>query len=74
MYSELPVPKLRFLIRFILWLFHFFNDNNFVLVCKGYDNDWKYYTGLYWEDDKDNYFIDYEDFKIWLNFNFKKWK
>lgn len=70
MHLELPVPRIRFIIKFILWLLHFFNENKIILVCKGYDNDWKYYTGLYWKDDKDNYFIDYEDFTIWVGLNF----
>lgn len=61
----LSIPK--FLVKFVLWLSRFFSDNNFVLVCKGYDGDWKNYTGLYWDDDSDNDFGDYEDFQIWLN-------
>lgn len=64
----LGISICRFLVVPVLWLSHFFNDNNFVLVCKGYDNDWKYYTGLYWEDDKNNDFTDYKDFKVWLKF------
>ncbi len=52
----------------VLWLSHFFNDNNFVLVCMGYDDDWENYTGLYWEEDKNNDFTDYENFQVWLKF------
>ena len=62
----LLIPK--FLTKPVLWLSNFFNDNNFVLVCRGYDNDWKNYTGLYWKDDKDNNFVDYENFQLWLKF------
>lgn len=52
----------------LIWLTKFFNDNKAVVVCKGYGDDWSYYTGLYWDEDKDNDFSEYEDFKLWLNF------
>jgi len=42
-----------FSMKLFMWLFQFFRDNNFVVVCKGYGNDWDYCTGLYWNDDKD---------------------
>jgi len=52
----------------ILYLSKFFNDNYFILVCKGYNEDDDNYTGLYWDEDKDLYFLDkcYTDYQIWF--------
>jgi hypothetical protein len=52
----------------VLYLTNFFNDNKVILVCKGYDNDFDNYTGLYWDEDKDTDFSCdiYEDFQIWI--------
>lgn len=55
-----------FSVKFFLKLSSFFNDNNFVVVCKGYGEDWEYYTGLYWSEDKDLELSWYEDFQIWV--------
>ncbi len=53
----------------ILYLSKFFNDNYFILVCKGYNEDGVNYTGLYWNDDKELDFSDesYSDFQIWYS-------
>lgn len=56
----------KFIIKPVFWLTRFFNDGNVVLVCKGYGDDWKYYTGLYWDEDKDSDFKDYQDYRLWL--------
>ena len=61
----LKIPA--FSVKLFLWLSHYFNDNNFVVVCKGYGDDWDYYTGLYWNEDKDLETIWYEDYQIWLS-------
>ncbi len=54
----------------ILYFTKFFNDNYFILVCKGYNEDDDNYTGLYWNDDRDLDFRDetYKDFQIWYSF------
>lgn len=54
----------------ILYLSKFFNDNYFILVCKGYNEDDVNYTGLYWNEDRDLDFRDetYSDFQIWLSY------
>lgn len=57
----------EFSVKLFLWLSHFFSDNNFVVVCKGYDNDYDYYTGLYWNEDKDLEIKCYKDYQIWLS-------
>jgi hypothetical protein len=38
-----------------------------VVVCKGYGEDWKLYTGLDWGEDKDNDFREYKDFRVWVS-------
>lgn len=58
----------QFMVKPVLWLTKFFNDNKVVLVCKGYDEDWDFYTGLYWGEDKDCVFSEYDDYRIWLDF------
>lgn len=61
----------RYVVRPVLWLSQFFNDNYFVVVCMGYDED-DLYTGLYWNDDKTiNFWTDteYYDFQLWIQFN-----
>lgn len=62
-----------FSVKLFLWLSQFFNDNNFIVVCKGYDDDWDYYTGLYWNEDKNLETRWCKDYQIWLspkvNFN-----
>ena len=64
--QEINVPRL--IIKPLLWFTHFFSDNNLVLVCKGYGDDYEMYTGLYWQDDKSIDFSEkcYEDFQLWL--------
>lgn len=64
MKTEIYIPKI--LIKVILWFTQFFNDNKLVLVCKGYGDDWDYYTGLYWNEDKNADFNGYEDFQLWV--------
>jgi hypothetical protein len=55
-------------VKIFLFISRFFNDNNFVVVCRGYDGDEENYTGLYWDDDKDIYLRDdtYYDFQLWF--------
>jgi hypothetical protein len=60
------IPIFKFLVRPILWFSQFFNENSFILVCKGCDDDWEFFTGIYWQDDRENC-LDYEDYKIWIN-------
>lgn len=57
------------LVKPVLYMSRVFNDNYFILVCKGYNEDYDNYTGLYWNEDKDLDTNDnsYEDFQIWLN-------
>lgn len=62
---EIFIP--RIFAKSTLWLTQFFHEKNVVLVCKGYGDDWEYYTGLYWEEDKEIYVWWYEDYRIWIN-------
>ena len=57
----------KLILRFI------FFDNVFVM-CKGYNNDFKNFTELVWEDDKylDFYNVkEYSEFQLWI---FKDWR
>ncbi len=54
-------------VRFFLWLSQIFPEKYLLLVCKGYDDDWENYTGLYWADDKDLEIEWYEDYQLWIN-------
>lgn len=60
----LKIPS--FSVKLFLWFSRFFNDNNFVVVCKGYGDDWDYYTGLYWDEDRNLETGWYEDYQIWV--------
>jgi hypothetical protein len=62
------ISILKSIVKPLLWLTKFFNDKQAIVVCRGYGDDWDYYTGLYWDEDKDNDFGEYNDFKLWLNF------
>ena len=53
----------------LVWLTKFFSDDTAVVVCKGYGDDWDFFTGLYWDEDKDNDFSDYQDYRLWLASN-----
>lgn len=66
----LKIPA--FSVKLFLWLSHFFNDNNFVVVCKGYNDDWYYYTGLYWNEDKHLEPGWYKDYQIWLSIKIRR--
>lgn len=59
----------RRIVKTILFLSKFFNDNYFIVVCKGYGEDDENYTGLYWNEDKDLDFSEeiYSDFQIWYS-------
>lgn len=65
------IPIFKFLVSPLLWFSQFLNEKNLVLVCKGYDDDFELFTGIYWRDDKDNC-LDYENYKIWISLNHEK--
>jgi hypothetical protein len=65
---NIDIPILKIIIKPVLWLTKFFNDDAVVLVCRGYGDDWEYYTGLYWDEDNDANFNEYKDFRLWLKF------
>lgn len=64
----ISIKIMKKLVKPLLYLSQFFNDNFFLLVCKGYDEDYDVYTGLYWVDDKDLDIYDnsYSDFQLWV--------
>lgn len=56
-------------VKPILYLSHFISSNVILVVCKGYGDDYKYYTELYWNEDKEISFSkdsQYYDYQIWL--------
>lgn len=59
--------RLYFFIKPILRFTKFFTDEKAVLVCKGYGDDWEYYTGLHWEEDNNNDLSFYGDFRFWID-------
>lgn len=64
---EIKIP--RFLAQITLFLTSFSRHRYLVLVCKGYDGDYEFYTGLDWCEDKDldlRYDESYEDFRLWI--------
>ena len=60
---QLPIK----LVKVLMWISQFFRDERFVVVCKGYNDDWEMYTSLDWVEDKKNDLTYYEDFKLWIN-------
>lgn len=44
----------------------FHRQTAFQVFCKGYADDWEYYTGLEWDEDKDIEVDWYEDYQIWI--------
>lgn len=63
----LQISIFKFLVKPILWFSHFLNDNYFVLICKGYDDDFENFTGIYWRDDKENC-LNYEEYNLLISF------
>jgi hypothetical protein len=60
----------KYLVDFFLFLSKSFSEDKFLVVCKGYGDDYELFTGLNWEEDKDLDFIhdkQYSDFQLWLN-------
>ena len=56
-----------FSVKFFLKLSSFFHwRSTFQVFCKGYGDDWEYYTGLEWDEDKDIEVDWYEDYQIWI--------
>lgn len=42
--------------------------NHFIVVCRGYNEDYENFTELIWRDDKDLDFYDYDtypEFQLW---------
>ncbi len=65
---EIQIP--RSFAQIALWFTSFLSERHLVLVCKGYDGDYEFYTGLDWDEDKDLDFRrdeSYEDFRLWFN-------
>ena len=60
----------KYFVSFFLFLSKSFPEDKFLVVCKGYGDDYELFTGLHWEEDKDLDFIQdeqYSDFQLWLN-------
>lgn len=60
------VPISPFLAKLILRLNPF---HRILVMCKGYNEDYKNFTELVWEDDRDLNFYDqetYPKFQLWL--------
>jgi hypothetical protein len=57
------------IVKSLLFVSKYFNDNYFIIVCKGYDEDDDNFTGLYWSEDKDLDLSDgtYSDFQLWYS-------
>ncbi len=56
------------LVKLFLRLTAFFPEKHIQVMCKGYDDDWELYTGLYWEEDKNLEKEWYEDYQLWVRF------
>jgi len=56
------------IVKPFLFITKFLNDNYFIVVCKGYNEDYENFTGLYWNEDKDMDYSDeiYSDYQIWF--------
>lgn len=60
----------KYFVSFFLFLSKSLPEDKFLVVCKGYGDDYELFTGLHWEEDKDLDFIQdeqYSDFQLWLN-------
>ena len=64
---NIEIPILKIFVKPALWFSKYFNDNKIVLVCKGYGEDWKYFTGLCWYEDRYINTNDYNNYKLWIN-------
>ena len=64
---DIEISILNIFVKPLLWFSKYFNDNNLVLVCKGYGDDWENFTGLYWNEDKYISIGDYNNYKLWIN-------
>ena len=62
---DIKIPER--IVKPILWFTQHIPERFFAVVCKGYGEDWDYYTGLCWNEDRDNDLSTYEDFQVWLN-------
>lgn len=58
---------MKTLVKPLLWLSSFMP---FIVVCKGYGEDYENYTELVWKDDCDIDFIrdEYLDFQVWMGY------
>jgi hypothetical protein len=59
----------RIVAKPILFMTNLFPCKKIMLVCKGYGEDYEFYTELCWKEDKELDFINdktYQDFKLWF--------
>ena len=59
----------RYCVRFLLYVINFLPQNKFLLVCKGYGEDYELFTELNWEEDNELDFVNdkqYENFQLWV--------
>ncbi|MBK9246972.1 MAG: hypothetical protein IPM69_02385 [Ignavibacteria bacterium] len=59
----------RILVKPLLYISKFLPENKFLVVCKGYGEDYDLYTGLCWCEDHHLDFVSdtqYEDFQVWM--------
>ena len=56
----------RFTVRFFLKTLGILSRPNIIIVCKGYGEDWEYYTELGWDEGEDLEVESYEDYQIWV--------
>ena len=60
----------KFVVRFLLFLSQFFPENKFLVVCKGYGEDYELFTQLNWDEDKEFDFIkdtQYCNYQLWVS-------
>lgn len=59
---KIPPFSVRLFLRFL----SFSRSSNFLIVCKGYGEDWENYTEVGWDEEKDLDVGLYKNYQIWL--------
>lgn len=60
----------KYIVKPLLYLSQFFPENKFLVVCKGYGEDYELFTQLNWQEDSELDFVkdtQYCDYQLWVS-------
>jgi hypothetical protein len=58
------------IVKYLLYVSQFLPENKFLVVCKGYGEDYDLFTQLNWQEDNELDFVNdtqYSNYQLWID-------